>query len=231
MASLRDLAKQIETHKLADSKALELKGKNVRGPSLKPGQIYLAKTWKTTVEDSDNVFLALRFVGSGSNANKDKQMYEENPRLIDMKEGDFYRFERFFEGRINELNAFQSDDCLCFNDPPVRLTFFEIKDVTDQSKPDKPVTEKKTRKVSETPQKAKKPAKASGKRKVEIKEPEPIEAESTITEAETSEEAESVIDESVIDEATVDADHHISEDDKSSEDKVSDVVHEEVSHH
>ncbi len=167
MASLKDLAKAIETTKLSDSKAVELKGKNVRGPSLIPNQFYLGKTWKTTMQDSDNVFLALRFVGSGHLTDDDhKEMYKENPRLIDMKDGDRYWFERHQDGRNTEFAAFQSDECLCFGDPPVRLTFFEIKDVTLQTKTAKAERMRKAAEPAKAPAKkaaAKTPKKAAAK--------------------------------------------------------------------
>jgi hypothetical protein len=179
MAAIRDLAKQIETLKIADSKALELKGRNVRGPSLIAGQLYLGKSWKVTVEGSDNVWMALRFVGSGRKDNE-RTLYEENPRLIDMKEGDYYFFEHFQEGKIGELNAYQSDDCLVYGDTPVRLTFFEIKDVTIQTKPEKSPAKQKTATV-------KKPRKS----KKETVDP----ADSSLTESETESvvEADSVV--------------------------------------
>jgi hypothetical protein len=147
MVALRELAKQIETPQEADSKAGELKGKNVRGPSLIAEQMYLGKSWKPTTEGSDNRFLALRFKGC---AHKDKDGQRtplaENPRLIDLKPGDVYLFERHTEGRITEFEAFGNDDCLCFGDPPVRLTFFEIAGVTQQTKPEKAA--RKTAKAS-----------------------------------------------------------------------------------
>ena len=93
MVALRDLAKQIETQSEAESKALDLKGKNVRGPSLIAEQFYLGKTWKATVEGSDNRYIALRFKGAAHKDQKgERTMLAENPRLIDLGEGDVYIF-------------------------------------------------------------------------------------------------------------------------------------------
>lgn len=135
--SFKDLTKVVETNRLADSKALQIQGKNVRGPSLIPNQIYLAKTWKTTVPDSDNVFLVMKFLGSANIKGKERVMYADNPRLIDMKEGDRFLFEKLTDDQVSEIAAYQADDCLCFGDPPVRLTFYAINGVTEQTRPAK----------------------------------------------------------------------------------------------
>jgi hypothetical protein len=189
MVALRELAKQIETQQEDDSKAAELKGKNVRGPSLIPDQFYLGKSWKATTEGSDNRYLALRFKGC---AHKDKDGQRtplaENPRLIDLKPGDVYLFERYTEGRNTEFEAFGADDCLCFGDPPVRLTFFEIVGVTQQTKPEKPVrkTASKTGTVGRKGATRKKAASGQTEPDETVDEQRSVEDEATTEEAEES---------------------------------------------
>jgi hypothetical protein len=126
MTALRDLARQIETPSYADSKVDEIKGKNVRGPSLVPGEMYIAKAWKPTVEGSDNVYFAVKFLEAVALVEDSRQRYEDNPRLIDMKAEDRYVFERCIDGRNTEMLAFRHDDCLCFGESNVRITFYSI---------------------------------------------------------------------------------------------------------
>jgi hypothetical protein len=144
MPSLRDLTKQIETPKLEDSKVAELQGGNVRTPSLIKGQLYMARTWKVIREDSDNPWMALRFLGSGHEGRTERAMHDVNPRIKDMVSGDFYFFDHYTDGKIGELNASMLDDCLVVGENNTRITFFAINGVTEQVKAAKPVKEKAT---------------------------------------------------------------------------------------
>jgi hypothetical protein len=144
VASLKDLTKQIETAKLEDSKVAELQGGNVRTPSLIKGELYMARTWKVIREDSDNPWMALRFLGSGHEGRTERVMHDVNPRIKDMASGDFYFFDHYTDGKIGELNASMLDDCLVVGDNNTRITFFAINGVTEQVKSAKSVKEKTT---------------------------------------------------------------------------------------
>ena len=111
MVMLKDLAKRIETTKLEDSEAEQLKGPNVRTPSLIVGQLYLVKCWKPVEQGSDNIWKVVRFSGSGHQEDLDNRiMFDENPRIKDMKSKDYYFFEHIKEDKETELLAHQADE-------------------------------------------------------------------------------------------------------------------------
>lgn len=144
MVTLKELATKVETVKISDSKADSLRGPNVRTPSLIINQIYLSKSWKPTIEGSDNIWRVVKFIGSGRQEEGSEQieLFESNPRIKDMKEGDYYFFQCVKDSDFVVFNAFQADDCLVYGVPPIRLTFFEVNGITVQTKPSSKPSEK-----------------------------------------------------------------------------------------
>jgi hypothetical protein len=136
----RELAQAVETLQLANSKAANFIGRNIRTPSLVQGTLYVLKQWSIKhIVNSDNPYMVVKYLGNGCEGPDGKPIYrEQNQRIADMKEGDYYFFEAINKAEGGEpycFGAYQFENVLSITSSAVRVTFFEVQDGVDINQP------------------------------------------------------------------------------------------------
>jgi hypothetical protein len=142
MTSFSEIAAQIETKNVADSKVNDWMGRNVRCPSLIPGAVYIMKLWSVKhMTDSDNPYELVEFVGSGREDSGERVLFAENPAIKEMNPGDYFYFKSI-NGEI--FGAFMHENCVCVTSASVRVTCYEVNGHEATPPSDKPDRAPKT---------------------------------------------------------------------------------------
>jgi hypothetical protein len=142
MTNFSEIAAQIETKLVADSKVMDWMGRNVRCPSLIPGAVYIMKLWSVKhMTGSDNPYELVEFVGSGREDTGTRVLFAENPAIKEMNPGDYFYFKSI-NGEV--FGAFMHENCVCVTTAAVRVTCFEVKGHEATPPSDKPARAPKT---------------------------------------------------------------------------------------